>query len=53
MFWNGPKLVRYWKGVLNCINLVFSVMKDATPLTCILGHVENLHTTPEGKIAIA
>lgn len=26
-------------------------MLDATPLTCILGHVED--TTPEGKIAIA
>lgn len=53
MFWNCPKLVRYWNGVLYRINTVFSISIDATPLTCILGHVEDLSSTPENKLAIA
>lgn len=53
MLWNCPKLVRYWKGVLERINAVFSVSVDDTPLTCILGHVEDLAIVDEGKIAVA
>lgn len=53
MFWHCPKLVRYWKGVLARITSVFTVPIDATPLTCILGHVEDLATGDEGKLAIA
>lgn len=53
MFWNCPKLVRYWEKVLDHINVVFSISIDATPLTCVLGHVEDLSSTPEIKLAIA
>lgn len=53
MFWHCAKMVRYWTGVLARITSVFTVHIDATPLTCILGHVEDLATGDEGKLAIA
>lgn len=39
--------------MLEHITSVFSVYVDDTPLTCVLGHVEDLATGVEGKIAIA
>lgn len=53
MLWHCLKLVRYWTGVISHINSTFSITLDASPLTCILGHVEDLTTGTEGKIAVA
>lgn len=56
MMWNCPKLVRYWGGggdVRSLINSVFSVNVDTTPLTCILGYVEDVATNADEKLAIA
>lgn len=53
MMWNCPKLVRYWNYVISVIQSVFSVLIDATPLTCLLGYVEEVATDVAEKIAIA
>lgn len=53
MFWNCPKLVRYWTEVIDRIKSVLLISVDTTPLTYILGYVEDLPTEVEGKIAIA
>lgn len=50
VFWHCLKQVRYWTGVPDRINLILSVSVDATTLTCILGHVEDLATRMEGKM---
>lgn len=53
MMWNCPKLVRYWGEVKSLIDSVFSISLEESPLTCILGYVEDVLVAQEEKIAIA
>lgn len=53
MMWNCPKLVRYWKDVTSLISSVFAVTMDVTPLTCLLGYVENIAVDLDEKVAFA
>lgn len=53
MMWNCPKLVRYWGDVLSLIGSVYQVTVEETPLTCILGYVEDVATDPMEQLAIA
>lgn len=46
MMWNCPKLVRYWGDVLSLIGSIYPVTIEETPLTCILGYVEDVATDP-------
>lgn len=53
MMWNCAKLVRYWSEVLSLIGTTFSVTIDETPLTCILGYVEDVATDLMEQLAVA
>lgn len=53
MMWNCPKLVRYWREVTSLTDSVFTIRVDLTPLTCVLGYVEDLAIDRNEQLAVA
>lgn len=51
--WNCPKLVRYWGDVISLIRSIFDITVEETPLTLILGYVDDLILDSFEKIAVA